>query len=115
MKQLFHMSVLVISALPLSAKDITFDQAKTNAAAFMQIHGMEMPVSYEEKHVSGDQSNSSYYIFNDADSKGFVIVSGDDRTAKVLGYSTSGAYDESTAPDALKEMLNGYTSQIRAL
>src|SRR5574344_7256 len=115
MKQLLLMSVLVISALPLSAKEITFDQAKTNAAAFMQIHGMEMPVSSEAKNVSGDQSNSNYYIFNDADSKGFVIVSGDDRTAQILGYSTSGAYDESTAPDALKEMLHGYTSQIRAL
>lgn len=31
-----------------------------------------------------------YYVFNTNDDNGFVIVSGDDRTAEILAYSDKG-------------------------
>ena len=55
------------------------------------------------------------YIFNVTDGNGFVIVSGDDRTEAILGYSKSGHLDETTMPDNMRWWLDGYARQIESL
>ncbi|MDE6791841.1 MAG: C10 family peptidase, partial [Muribaculaceae bacterium] len=57
-----------------------------------------------------DQSNQPqpYYAFNAADDNGFVIISGDDRFSKVLGYSDRGSFDRSKMPPQLKAMLDNF-------
>lgn len=39
-----------------------------------------------------------YYVFSNAEAKGFVIVSGDDRFPEIVGYSDQGTYDEALLP-----------------
>ena len=56
--------------------------------------------------------SEAYYIFNVEDSGGFVIVSGDDRTEAILGYSDSGNISAEDMPDGLRYMLDGYAEQI---
>ena len=46
---------------------------------------------------------------------GFVIVSGDDRTVPVLGYSRTGNIDMEKMPENMKWWLEGYARQIEAL
>lgn len=53
-----------------------------------------------------------YYIFNVTDQQGFVIVSGDDRTKPILGYSNEGSFSAENMPDNLKNWLNFYQSEI---
>ena len=39
-----------------------------------------------------------YYIFNAENNNGFVIVSGDDRSEDILGYSDTGSIDVNNIP-----------------
>ena len=57
-------------------------------------------------------TNSYYYVFNNGDNDGFVIVSGDDCTAPILGYADSGSFDASNMPENMRNWLNGYAEEI---
>lgn len=49
-----------------------------------------------------------YYIYNDAQGKGFVVVAGDDDMGDVLAYSTEGALDTLQANPGVKLLLEAY-------
>ncbi len=68
------------------------------------------------RKVKGQMSKdaTAYYVFN-AQEKGFVIVSGDDRTEAILGYSADGHFDEATMPEHVKSWLQHYADQIEVL
>ena len=59
--------------------------------------------------------DNCYYIFNSEDKHGFVIVSGDDRTEQILGYSNEGYIDMDNLPENLRAWLDGYREQINAI
>ncbi|MBQ9356862.1 MAG: C10 family peptidase [Prevotella sp.] len=59
-----------------------------------------------------NQSLPCYYVFNIGNDGGFVIVSGDDRTIPVLGYSGSGSFSVSDMPDNMRAWLDEYQRQI---
>ena len=52
-----------------------------------------------------------YYVFNSTDGNGFVIISGDDRYSKVLGYSDRGSFDFKNMPPQLKAMLDQFAEK----
>ncbi|MCF8365113.1 MAG: C10 family peptidase [Bacteroidales bacterium] len=56
--------------------------------------------------------NSLYYIFNVNSADGFIIVSANDNTIPVLGYSTSGSWTGNNLPPAFDQMLNRFELQI---
>ncbi|MBP1541426.1 MAG: C10 family peptidase [Prevotella sp.] len=56
-----------------------------------------------------------FYIFNIADNGGFVVVSGDDRTEQILGYSDSGNIDEQNMPENMRSFLQEYADGIKYL
>ncbi len=57
-----------------------------------------------------------YYIFNSTvQNHGFVIISGDDRAPRILGYSNTGSFDPDNVPPQLIELLTQYASQIASL
>ncbi len=62
-------------------------------------------------HDMADERNS-YYVFNLDGGSGYVIVSGDDRTVPILGYSDSGSVSEDDMPDGLRYLLDGYAEQL---
>ena len=49
------------------------------------------------------------YVFNDAESKGFVIVSGNEQANPILGWSDNGPFDYENAPCGLKALLELYS------
>ncbi len=53
-----------------------------------------------------------YYVFNNAD-KGFIIISGDDATYPVLGYSNTGSYDTQIQATNFLKWMENYKQQIR--
>ena len=61
---------------------------------------------------AGSSEEKAFYVFNADDNKGFVIVSGDDRTTDILGYSKTGNLDLEQMPDNLRWWLDGYVRQI---
>lgn len=63
----------------------------------------------------GEASSDAFYVFNADNDGGYVIVSGDDRTTEILGYSKTGNLDMDHLPENLKWWLDGYVRQIEAL
>jgi hypothetical protein len=54
-----------------------------------------------------------YYVYNVGDNQGFVMVSGDDRTKPILGYSDQGRFENKNMPAHIKFFLNIYKEQIK--
>ena len=61
------------------------------------------------------QQTPSYYIFNTEGNKGYVIVSGDDRTIPILGYIDKGSFDANHVPSNMQAWLDSYSDQIASL
>ena len=58
------------------------------------------------------ESNPQYYIYTPESNKGFIIVSGDDALAPVVGYSTDTFNENDEMPTALVEWLNEYSQYV---
>ena len=58
------------------------------------------------------ENNPQYYIYTPTDNSGFVIVSGDDQLAPIVGYSTNTLSKESEMPTAFVEWLNEYSMYV---
>ena len=54
------------------------------------------------------------HVFN-IDGGGYVIVSGDDRTEEILGYSLTGTFDAKNIPDNMRAFLQEYVDGIQYL
>lgn len=67
------------------------------------------------KGKGGKNAVTPYYIFNDVQGKGFVIVSGDGDMGEVLAYSREGKLDTLHANPGVKLLLAGYTRSFRQL
>lgn len=61
---------------------------------------------------SDDVPISPYYIFSRGKGQGYVIVSGDDSTTPIIGYTEQGDFDYEALPQPLKEMLDGWAEKI---
>ena len=60
--------------------------------------------------TASSKENDAYYVFTEAQSNGFVIVSGDDRLNPIVGYSTSAVSGE--MPPALSAWLEEYSEYV---
>ena len=104
MRKIFTLSLL-LAATAASARQISPDEALSAANAFLNSKSLT-PVE-----ASGAMTRSDaqpYYVFNATDGNGFVIISGDDRFSKVLGYSDRGSFDFKNMPPQLKAMLDQF-------
>ena len=73
------------------------------------------PASTRRLMAGPSTSQPSFYIFNTVGEKGYVIVSGDDRTTQILGYVDHGSFDANNVPANMKVWLENYEKQIAAL
>ena len=89
--------VLQVQANPISRKE-----ARQVAQSFVAI----------DDASSDNVPNAPYYIFSRGAGKGFVIASGDDEVAPILGYTDQGDYAPNNMPDGLKNMLNAWAKKI---
>ena len=56
---------------------------------------------------------SEFFIFNNEEGKGFVIIAADDCVTPILGYSYDNSFAAENLPPNLKGWLDGYAEQIR--
>lgn len=111
---------LFLLCLVVKANPVTRSQALNEAKSFLATKGIELKssqVAYRAPRKANAQENESsyYYIFNVGNAQGFVIVSGDDRTEEILGYSDTGSFDEENMPEPLKAWLEGYEREIESI
>lgn len=100
---------MVVMAGPRS-----FQQAKAIAekqAALLGVTIDQKAMTKARKQGSKGEitlSQQSYYVFPNANSKGFTIVSGDDRLPEIVGYSSQGSYDENNLPEGFISFMKAY-------
>lgn len=115
-KSLLTMFVSLFSIILAVAAPVDEQKARQLASDFlsnMSPHGTRSGNSELTRAVTGvaDGNDAAIYVFNSDNS--FVIISADDRTPAVLGYSDHGVYDMKKAPDGLKAMLGWLQASVR--
>lgn len=103
----------------LEMAQIFYRQNKTSllrSAVNLQSDG-ELQLIYACKEtaplLSSANAPTYFYIFNKGNGQGFVIVSGDDATKTILGYSDEGTFSVENMPENLQSWLNFYQSEIK--
>ena len=122
MKKVLFLLAVVLTALQVSAADVTQSQAKAAANAFLakQVKAghIKAAAATNLQLVKAEASVAKpsavdYYIFNSA--KSYVVVSGDDLAPQILMYGEEGALDLNNIPPAMQWLLNKYKYQIDGL
>jgi hypothetical protein len=108
-------SILIIS-LSVNGKNISLKKAKFVAVNFYSAlkyktgESFTEPIVIEKSITEKIYGKPAFYVFN-FQNGGFVIVSADDVTIPVLGFSLYGAYTEENKPVNLNNLLNSYKQQ----
>ncbi len=119
MKRLLLIIACLSCGTSLWAGPITADQARQKAAQFLigkwptNRRTSAKAVASQLKMVSVGREDS-YYIFN-ANEGGFAVVSGDDTTEEIFGYSRTGSINPDSMPCGMRMLLNNYAEQIKHL
>ena len=115
MKKLLFLLLAFMATVAVNAQLVSRQQALQKAQKFMP--GKQFVEGKSVISSRGDVSGrlDAFYVFNADNNGGFVIVSGDDRTTDILGYSKTGNLDMEQLPDNLKWWLESYARQIEAL
>ena len=122
-KKLFLLSaVMWLCGTTLMATSVSRQKAQEIAAHFisqkspthraLSVESMQTEVVFNQVNGMG----APYlYVVKVSEGKGYVLVSGDDRFAEVLGYSDSGSFDEDLLPDNMKAWLQGIIEEMKEL
>ena len=113
MKRTLLCILSVLMALVVKAGDVTPEVAMKQAADFVKqrvANGSRRAPSASQLTMT--KKVSGLYVFNVGNREGFVIVSPDDRTEAILGYSDSGDLNPDNMPDNMKAWLQGYADEI---
>lgn len=112
------MAVVTVTALQTMAAPVTKDIAYLQAQAFLQGRGVHVDselLTISEGPAIQD-GTPAYYVVNNGENGGFVIISGDDRAQNILGYSEQGHYDlQAEEQTAAGEMMQGYAEEMKCL
>ena len=93
------------------------EQFFTSSKAQMRYSSSSMPslrmIWNGENDVTRTQQAPAFYVFNNENGKGFVIVSGDDcTTSPILAYSFDQNFSADDMPDNVSNWMNGIRSEI---
>ncbi len=85
------------------------DDAKEIAAEFFQsgdVHRLASKDAFELAYTATDAvSNPTCFVFNAKDGKGFVIISADDTSLPVIGYSDKSTWSVGSVPTSAERVL----------
>ena len=118
MKKLLTLFAGLLLCLQLTAALRTQEEAMRIAASFRtdkQVAHLPAPQPqalthcFTAKQASGQPA---FYVFNRGEENGFVLISAEDRTRTVLGYSDAGHWDADNIPDALRAWMDIYSHDI---
>jgi sorbitol-specific phosphotransferase system component IIA len=102
-----------LASIQIFADRVSEREALKKAQTFMPGERFEL-----QKYISsagGQTVENPFYIFNIDNGGGYVIVSGNDKTTSILGYSTNGNIDLNNIPDNLRYWLESYAEQLKAI
>ena len=99
-------TLLILAAITcnaMSAATVTESQARAIAGRFFNVTMPQQPAT-----MKGHGAKAAYYVFNNPEQPGWVIVAGDDRARTILAYSDENYFDASEVPECVQDWLNDY-------
>ena len=104
-------------AVKVAATPVSRAKALASAQDFLKAKGvlMQGPVKVAYEAVGKSDGKVRYYVINNGSNGGFIIMSADDRTAQVLGYSSQGTFNPNDIPSNMKGVLDGYLNEMELL
>ena len=115
MKKAILLVLSFMLTIVIKAGDVTPEQALQQAQSFLQqrvASGVSKNRSQSASQLKMAGRVSGLYVFNAEQNQGYVIVSNDDRTAPILGYSETGTLDPDNMPCNMRAWLQGYADEI---
>lgn len=126
MKKFLLLTTVIASCLSLQAKQVDTNKAKSIALQFMEsgsttrsarsadLNLVYTATSNDASPATRSQANGNnlFYVFNQSDDKGFVIVAADDAVSPILAYSRENSFKADNMPCNVKVILDGYRSAI---
>ena len=116
--RVFTTLFFILLTMASYARQISLNQAESVAKEFFSTNfpgKHNATASHALPKATNQSADQPYYIFNSADNKGFVIVAGDDRAQKILGFTDRGCFDLDKMPPQLVELLNRYIEQMKSV
>ena len=106
---------LLSFAMPLCLKAhvVTPKEAENIARKYIKLPTKKATRGVSKQ--SGYSQNAPYYIYNDAQNKGFVIVSGTTEMGEILAYSNENALDTINLHPGLAQLLDSYKMAFKAI
>lgn len=87
-----------------------FNNARTSGVAHQtSVSSLEMILSSASLPNAVATEAPAFYVFGNTSGRRFVIVSGEDATAPILGYSFENDFPEGNIPPGLLNLLEGFT------
>lgn len=113
-RSLLQLSLLFLTVISANANSVTEQQALRIAQQFL--NKKNLVIEHNKLLTRGNtrQNEALLYVFN-AEEGGYAVVSGDDQTAPILGYSETGRLDMENLPEHIQSWLDGYVDQIAFL
>lgn len=91
-------------------KQVSEMQARAIAGQFFKVDMPQQP-----SIMNGKGTAPAYYVFNNPEQVGWVIVAGDDRARTILAYGDEDYFDASEVPECVQDWLNDYAEQLAHL
>ena len=120
---LIIVALLLTSVMSVQAGHVGEFEASQKALSFMKKNAgtrsaepnlTRVYLPLETKAAAWSVVDAPLYAFN-CEGGGYVIVSGDDRTAEILAFSEKGRINQNRLPVNMKSWLQGYVSKIEQL
>ncbi len=123
MKRGLLLLIIIILGVNLFANPVNETTAKQLAQNFWKtnnIIGVKGDKIFKKRmddarfvNVAQQCGYSEFFIFNNENGKGFVIIAADDCVTPILAYSYDNNFVADNLPPNLKDWLDGYAEQIR--
>ena len=111
--------LLIFAALAANARHVSPEEAQSIATEFFnsgspsKVKKAPRRAAQAPRSAENHSESQPYYIFNASDNTGFIIISGDTRAKKILGYSDSGNFDAENMPPQLAALMEHYAQQLK--
>ncbi|MCM1005646.1 MAG: C10 family peptidase [Prevotella sp.] len=115
-KILYTLAIAGLFSPALSARTLSVDEAKANAAAFATPGMLKLPaLQGSDLRLAGtiqNQGVTTLYLFAPSTDKGVIVASASSLTPAVLGYADSGSFSMDAMPPAMQAVLEQYSAEI---
>ncbi len=124
--RIFLLGLFLLPLIAVMAGQRSADQAAEIAARFCSQQPQVRQLPQASREVASvrlvhemkkrNKDEAAFYVFNQTDEKGFVIVSADDRTTdEVLAYSDEGTFDAEKINPAFAWWLSRFANEISSI